>query len=85
MKQKIVCFVQVKARHVDSVFEMLKELDVVNTREEAEERCFFYSGREALDLALDDKGKYTVYPNFTSHIVSLSYDSSSSVEINSEL
>eukprot|EP00057_Strongylocentrotus_purpuratus_P018322 XP_011672796.1 PREDICTED: transmembrane GTPase fzo-1-like [Strongylocentrotus purpuratus] len=47
---------EVKARHVESVFELLKELDVVNTREEAEERCFFFSGREALDLALDEEG-----------------------------
>ncbi|XP_041478620.1 transmembrane GTPase fzo-like isoform X1 [Lytechinus variegatus] len=46
---------EVKARHVDSVFGMLKELDVVSTREEAQERCFFYSGREALDLAIGEK------------------------------
>ncbi|XP_011672795.2 transmembrane GTPase fzo [Strongylocentrotus purpuratus] len=67
---------EVKARHVDSIFEMLKELDVVNTREEAEERCFFYSGREALDLALGEEGflvrgweeRFKTFQNFISKI-----------------
>ncbi|XP_041478610.1 transmembrane GTPase Marf-like [Lytechinus variegatus] len=67
---------EVKARHVDSVFELLKELDVVSTRMEAEERCFFYSGTEALDLALNEKGfltrgweeRFKTFQNFMSKI-----------------
>ncbi|XP_054761838.2 transmembrane GTPase fzo-like [Lytechinus pictus] len=67
---------EVKARHVDSVFELLKELDVVSTRMEAEERCFFYSGIEALDLALNEKGflgrgweeRFKTFQNFMSKI-----------------
>ncbi|XP_071500676.1 mitofusin-2-like [Diadema antillarum] len=63
---------RVKARHIDAVYGLLVDLGTVTTREEAEERCFFFSGSEALDIALGERdyllrgweGRHATFQNF---------------------
>ncbi|XP_072170012.1 uncharacterized protein [Diadema setosum] len=67
---------KVKARHIDAVYGLLVDLGTVTTREEAEKRCFFFSGSEALDIALGEtgyllrgwEGRHDAFKNFVSKI-----------------
>ncbi|XP_030830354.1 transmembrane GTPase fzo-like [Strongylocentrotus purpuratus] len=51
---------KVKRGHLTDAFGLLKSTGTVSTMEEAKERCFFISGREALSDALGEQSIYSM-------------------------